>query len=482
VFKGVRTIGGLAALLLLLPTTVRANGAFPDTGQVLLPAASQTIVLGTNFGLILGEDGAHWRWTCEHGDGVNGYRYSLGADGKRLIGISARALVVSDDLGCTWHAVAQNEDTIPFDYFADTADANFVVALVESLQARQDHVERLDLRQPTGAPQILFSAPPDDELTTVEMARSDPHVIYATHNTGATSGHTRIARSGDGGQTWTEVDPQGAPDYPDLRLAAVDAADPQILYLRGSTANGAGEALVVSKDGGQTVRAAFTTPGALAAFLRLDNGDCLLEVAENLTSRLFHSTDGAATFTEIAGASLHVRSFAARGGVVYAPTDNVLDHMALAASHDHGATWQRVMGFGDVDSITSCGELPAVCLSSCQRNAAAGALPGTLCAASPDAGASAADAGPVDAAADAAAGDEGLPGSDASFYDLANDASCGCRIGARPRSSAAFVLLVLALVPLRRRRGGRGPCGTAALPAPRRTADRASPSRAPAPR
>jgi hypothetical protein len=466
-------------LLVLAPVPARANGAFPDTGQVLAtPAPAQTTIVGTNFGLLLSDDGAHWRWTCEHGAGLNGYRYSLGADGRRLIAISARALAVSDDFGCTWRAVAQDQTTIPFDYFADTADANFALALVEDLQARVDHVERLDLRQPTGAPQILYSAPADDELTTVEMARSDPRVIYATHNTQLTSTRTRILRSADGGQSWMELEPQGAPDYADLRLAAVDPMDAQTLYLRAATAAGNGEALVISNDGGKTVHAAFTTPGALAAFLRLANGDCLLESVETPVARLFRSTDHGATFNEVAGASLHARGFAERAGVIYAATDNVVDGMALAASHDGGLTWQRVMGFADVGSITVCGELPAVCASSCQSAANIGALPKALCTSLGQ---------PVDAGADgastvdAAAGDAAPPADTSTAADahapsdgsdFGDDVSCGCHLAGRARPSA-FSLVLAALFALRRRRGARGPCGTAAPPTPRRTADRA---------
>src|SRR5215831_12245059 len=45
----------------------RANGAFPDSLQILVPAAEpHRIILATNFGLIISDDdGATWEWTCE---------------------------------------------------------------------------------------------------------------------------------------------------------------------------------------------------------------------------------------------------------------------------------------------------------------------------------------------------------------------------------------------------------------------------------
>src|SRR5204862_3885162 len=108
----------------LAPAAALANGACPDTHRVLLPADQpQTIILGTNFGLIISEDGGQrWRWTCEHGDGNGGYRYTLSADQHRLIGQAGRALVVSEDLGCHWSSVAAQKETIPFDFFPDGAD------------------------------------------------------------------------------------------------------------------------------------------------------------------------------------------------------------------------------------------------------------------------------------------------------------------------------------------------------------------------
>jgi hypothetical protein len=433
----------LAPLLLLalavLPAPALANGAFPDTAQVLLPAdRPQVIVVGTNFGLVISEDGgAHWRWTCEHGDAGGGYRYTLTADQRRIVGLAGRALIASEDLGCSWTALASAKEAIPFDFFPD-ADPAFALALIEDLQTRLDTITRVDLRQPAGMPQVLYQAPMDEQLTTIESARADPRIIYATLNPTTSSGRTRIVQSMDGGQGWV-VEPIEAPaDAVDLRIAAVDPRDPARIYFRAGTPLGQGEALVVSDDGGRTGRSVFTTTGALAAFAPLAEG-ALLSVIDLGVGRLYR-WDGA-NFSEVP-AHISARGFAERGGIVYAATDNVADGFALARSRDGGRTWERVMGFGDISATSRCGELPGVCTATCAMLAMQGALQPAVCSN---------EAAPL--AVDAAAHAAGDAGGDAAV--ASGGGGCSCRAGSTTTTTTATALVLVLL--LRRGRGGRRP-------------------------
>jgi hypothetical protein len=447
----------LALVLVALPSAALANGAFPDTAQVLLPAdRPATIVLGTNFGLIISDDGGgHWRWTCEHGDGAAGYRYAFSVDQRRLVGLAGRAIIVSEDLGCTWRGVGAAG--IPFDFFPDGADPALALALGEDIASRIDAISRVDLGEASGAPRVLYQAPTDEQLTTVESARTDPRVIYATLNPATSSGRTRLVHSTDGGQSWATDAIDAPPDAADLRIAAVDPRDPLKIYFRSGTGLGQGEALLESDDGGKTTHSTFSTAtGALAAFLPLADG-ALLSVLDLGVGRLYR-WDGAA-FIEVP-AHLSARGFAERGGLIYAATDNVADGFAVARSRDRGVTWERVMGFGDISGISACGDLPGVCTGTCSMLAMRGTVPPSVCstvvAVTVDAGS---DASPDAAAADAGAADAGVP---------AGGGGCSCRVGstasATTTTSASFLLWLL----VRRRRGGRGPCGTAFGPGSRR--------------
>src|SRR4051794_27911186 len=98
----------LTAMLVVLAPAGRAaaNGAFPDSDAVLLPAdRPQQIVLATNFGLVISDDGGTtWQWTCERPETSMASAYGLGAPpGDRLYSRSLEVgLAVSDDASCSW--------------------------------------------------------------------------------------------------------------------------------------------------------------------------------------------------------------------------------------------------------------------------------------------------------------------------------------------------------------------------------------------
>src|SRR6185369_8582440 len=96
------------AVAILLGThgaPARADGAFPDSQRILVPEdRPDTIVLATNFGLVVSEDGgALWRYACETLDTSGGHLYSLGpAPDDRVYAISTSGVATSRDLGCSW--------------------------------------------------------------------------------------------------------------------------------------------------------------------------------------------------------------------------------------------------------------------------------------------------------------------------------------------------------------------------------------------
>ena len=123
-----------AALACLgLAATARADGAFPNSQNIMTPAAlPHEIVLGTNFGLVISvDDGRTWTWSCEQPLNAFASLYQVGPPpANRLYGLSAQGVIASDDVGCSWWAATGLAAGVaPLDVFADPTDASRVFAV-----------------------------------------------------------------------------------------------------------------------------------------------------------------------------------------------------------------------------------------------------------------------------------------------------------------------------------------------------------------
>ena len=375
-----RAVMLLAGLAVLAPAgRAAANGAFPDSDAVLLPAdRPQQIVLSTNFGLVISDDGgATWQWTCERPETSMASAYALGAPpGDRLYSRSLDVgLAVSDDDSCSWHrAGGALAAAIATDYFPDPTSAAHVLATVGGV-ALDGGTGAAALYESTDggdsfAAAPLYTAPAGAELLGVEIARSDPRVIYLTM---ATPGpHPTLARSADAGAHWATVDLEPSIGARIARIIAVDPADANVIYLR-VTGPGA-ELLAVSRDGGLT----FATPltlagGALSAFARLASGTVLVAglVAGDggtTTGVAWRSSDGGVTFADWTLAPMpRLRALAERAGTLYLAGSNYSDGWALASSTDEGRTIQPIARYDQVSAVKAC--VAAACQDSCDEQA-----------------------------------------------------------------------------------------------------------------
>src|SRR5579871_1838129 len=130
-------IAAAAALLMglvgLLTGVARANNGIPGSLAILLPLDKpQEIGLGTNFGLILSDDGgATWSWTCEQLPTSMANIYNVGAPpADRFFALSpVTGLAFSADESCSWQlaggAVAGLKVS---DFFPDAGDPMHVLA------------------------------------------------------------------------------------------------------------------------------------------------------------------------------------------------------------------------------------------------------------------------------------------------------------------------------------------------------------------
>lgn len=347
------------------PGVAWANGAFPDSLQILLPPDRPAeIVLSTNFGLMISDNGgATWTWTCEHGASVDGTLYSLGAPpANRIYTLARFSIGYSEDGSCGWGVAGGLDGTLVTDFFPDPLDPGKVLALgVQNLQSGlgASHLFVSTNGAKTFEPTPVFTAPPGTRLLGVESARADPRRIYLGMLV-EDGVHPRLGRSIDGGAQWTTADIEASIGPNAFRIISVDPVDPDVIVLR--VIEPAGESVAISHDGGMTFRKPIVVSGQLTAFARLSAGAWVVGAMIGTQGAIFRSVDGGMTFSVEEG-TLRLRALAERDGLLYAAADNFRDGWAIGVSADQGATFQPLARYDQVASVRDCAR--SACQATC---------------------------------------------------------------------------------------------------------------------
>lgn len=430
IIRRVSTARGLIALGLVaafaLPRLAAADGAFPDSLQLLLPVdRPREMFLATNFGLLITEDdGATWRWVCEQAIATAASRYQLGAPpANALYAVAPTGLVASFDGACSWALAGGASDGGGItDAFPDPNDPMHVVATFalarDGGSFAQAVVESRDGGRSFGGP--LYVAPEGTLLTGLELARSSPKTLYLTAVSydAKTVAHPLVGRSTDGGAGFTLVDLSAVLGADSPRLAAVDPVDPKRIYLRASGESA--DRLAISSDGGATVRVAFALSGRMSAFLRRADGTLIVTGANG---DFASSSDGGMSFAKRPGAP-HVRALAERDGRLYVAADNLVDGYAVGASDDGGASFQPRLRFDQLCGPMLCEPVRTECtLPWTSLIGTLGISPARACR--PDGGAA--------------------PGSPDAGATVGSGKGCGCALGGRsatPRGAATLLVLL----------------------------------------
>ena len=431
-----------ATLVIAAPARARANGAFPAGEGVLVPAdRPQQIVLVTNFGVVLTDDGGQsWSWSCEQETNALGVLYQLGpAPRRRLFAVANGHVVTSDDATCGWQiAGGRLVGQAITDVFPDPTNADRVLAIGVA-NGVGSVFESADGGTTFGA--TLYQGAGGDTVTSVESARADPRIVYVAIFGADQS--PRLARSADGGGHWTVSDLSAGlgPGFP--RIIAVDPDDPATVLLRWASVTG-GEAIAVTRDGGATATKVLSIPNYFTSFTRMSDGALVVSGVGAVTpapkSVLFVSHDGGASFQRN-DAVPNLFALAQRDGTLYAATDNFGDGYALGASSDEGAPWQPVVRFDQIGSIMACLRTNAQCQASCQALAGNGlGSPGKIweeavCAGSPS------------GAGGSAGGSAGTGGTGVIAYRASGGGGCALAWD-RPRAALGPTILVVALIVL----------------------------------
>ena len=381
--------GSLSAVVLALAMTLpaaraRADGAFPDSLNIITPEQlPHETLLATNFGVVMSfDDEQTWTWACEVTLNSFATLYQMGPPPRnRVFAISGSGVIYTDDTSCTWNAAGGVPAGTALDVFPDPSDPNHVLAIsAVTLDAGGLMYQVLSSSDGgTTFPNLLYTATAGDHLTGVEVSRSSPSTIYLTLTSGTTY-VPEIAQTTDGGAHWTvhNLASSLATGTYTIRLVAVDPTNPQKVFLR--VGSSAGEALAVTQDGGVSATSPLTFPaGAFNAYTRMASGTIIAGGVVGTSNVAYRSTDGGGTFQPLP-AALAFRGLSSRGTTLYAASDNVSDGYAIETSPDEGMTWQPVMNYDQIQAIQTC--VSAVCQTDCLARAGTGQWSSDMCSAS----------------------------------------------------------------------------------------------------
>jgi hypothetical protein len=362
---------GLAVVL--AAGLAHANGRPPLTNGVkLAPNDPHSLYVATTFGLLVShDDGCTFRWACEANVGYGGIfdpKYGIATDGT-IFASTFTGLRVSRDGGCSFTtATAElptNDPNRIADLWIDALDigptGEIWVGTAESGKPNDVFVSA-DNGSTFSSRGVLSST---IWWKSVRVAPSNAMRVYiAGYEVGGATPVAHLLRSDDDGEHWTRSPLTGVTfgSTPIVLAVAVDPTNQDIVFVTSVGANGAGDLVYRSTDGGMTFAQVLAAGGNVRDFVIVDAHTVL--VATWVTSGqaiaggpAYRSSDGGHTFRPMAGApQLACLAPRSDGTLIGCGANWDPDHMAIARSTDGGATWQKVWRFVELAGPITCAD------------------------------------------------------------------------------------------------------------------------------
>jgi MYXO-CTERM domain-containing protein len=226
----------LCASLLLAASPSHANGRFPLSQRLFQEQGNPDhLYLSATFGLLVSRDrGQNWYHVCESALTPelleSDILFEVMPDGAMLTAL-VRPLSVSTDCGCTWQPVLGMGKT---DWVKDIAKAgqNSVVALMSDGIARSTDGGR------TWSDVAPIAVTGGFQTFTLDAAPSDPMRLYvsitlnADPDAGVPQTTPALLVSDDGGESWSTRSMTGALSGDQPFIAVVHPTNPNIVYVR----------------------------------------------------------------------------------------------------------------------------------------------------------------------------------------------------------------------------------------------------------
>jgi hypothetical protein len=307
-------VGSLIGLGAMVHAITAGAHAPPEVRRIAWGNGSEVVLLA-NRGVLFGDTATgEWTLLCNEALDITVYEKPdlvVTPDGSVLLGTSV-GLQRTRDKGCSLARVAPiGEILVP----ALAQDPTRPDLLYLSTFSAGESAIRITEDGATTF-RVLLALPDNDYVRSLRVAVSQPNRVYAA---GSTFDHDAgyrhyVARSDDGGRTWSRFDTAVHASELDVTLLAVSPEDSDIVLAKATSVEPSQfpERLFVSRDGG----ASFSSTVAIenlndAAF----GSDGTVWIAGS--EGLWRSTDGASTFARF-GEATHSTCVVTRGSDLFA--------------------------------------------------------------------------------------------------------------------------------------------------------------------
>ncbi len=360
--------------MLLAAGSAWGNGRFPSTNRIVLsPSDPNVVIVRSTYGILPSSDhGTTWAFLCEEALGISQMAVvdpalALTAGHALVAGLRPGGLNVSNDTGCNWRCAG---DQLAGEWIVDVAvrpnAPHSVVALTSTLlkAGGGEHAQAFESVD-DGATWTPLGTPldPSIQVTTIEVAASDPHRLYVSATRGF--GPQRTASlfvSMDDGATWTEhVTPLDIALEVSLYIAGVDPLDADRVYLRTEGKS----RLFVTRDAGQSFQIPLVFDGQMLGFALSADGSKVFAGGDvdglmvgDRANLSFASQPSIVLGGDGGPAKLYIQCLATRGSELWACADESNGFIA-GVSTDDGATFAPKLHLNSVRApIRCCASVP----------------------------------------------------------------------------------------------------------------------------
>ena len=362
----------LALGLVTAATPAAANGRFPASTQLVFhPSNPDEMLLRVTFGLMLSHDaGKTFSWICEGAVGYRGVQDpAVALTAKDTVIVAAfEGLATSLDQGCSFQFVPATTKEFVIDTAVDKQHPSSAVSLTSTGMNDSSgegslsfHVQVVET-QDDGATWAYIGQPLDKHVLaeTIDPAPSRPQRLYVSGAEVTVSGSTTLRKgallaSDDRGQTWTRHDVDLAGDK-SVFIAAVDPVDPDKVYLRTTSADGAKDRLLLTTDGGLTTHEIGSVTGSMLGFALSPDGS-RIAIGGPSAGVLVADTS---SFAFSQASTIETACLAWSPSGLHACGNPFKDGFSLGRSPDEGKTWQPILAsFASLTGpMTGCSTSP----------------------------------------------------------------------------------------------------------------------------